>query len=306
MKKRSLVALALLLSVFLAGCANTGANQSQAVPAAEPQQNAESAEAAVRSLVETFGSKLQAVSLLAPADMVNKSMQENYGDLVSAALLAEWQSNPQTAPGRVTSSPWPDRIEIVRVREVADDQYEVQGEIVEITSVEKVNGGAAAKRPITLVVQKIGGRWLITGVTLGAYPQADAILYRNTEFRFTFSLPASWQGYKIVPGQWEGLAVGGSQAVEKGPMISIRHPKWSEQNQRQDIPIMIFTVPQWDSLQAGAFHIGAAPIGPSELGRNDRYVFALPARYNYAFRPGYEEVKSILNSNPLRALAPQK
>jgi len=38
-----------------------------------------------------------------------------------------------------------------------------------------------------------------------------------------------------------------------------------------------------DSLQQEKFHIGAAPINPSELGRNTKYVFALPARYNYAF-----------------------
>jgi len=66
-------------------------------------------------------------------------------------------------------------------------------------------------------------------------------------------------------------------------------------------PIMIFTVFQWDSLQKGDFHIGAAPIGPTELGRNAEYVFALPARYNYAFPPGFEEVEDILEGNPLQA-----
>ena len=63
---------------------------------------------------------------------------------------------------------------------------------------------------------------------------------------------------------------------------------------------MIFTLSQWDSLQQGEFFIGAAPIGPSELGRNSRYVLALPARYNVAFPTGYEEVEIILNSNPLQ------
>ena len=84
--------------------------------------------------------------------------------------------------------------------------------------------------------------------------------------------------------------------METGELISIRHPEWTSQNQRQDIPIMIFTLIQWTSLQQGEFHIGAAPIGPKELGRNTSYVFALPARYNYAFPEGYEEVESILDS----------
>jgi len=44
---------------------------------------------------------------------------------------------------------------------------------------------------------------------------------------------------------------------------------------------MVFTLSQWDSLQKYKFHIGAAPIGPSELGRNTKYIFELPARYNF-------------------------
>lgn len=63
---------------------------------------------------------------------------------------------------------------------------------------------------------------------------------------------------------------------------------------------MIFTLAQWNSLKEEKFHIGAAPIGPSELGRNNGYVLALPARYNYAFTTGYEEVEQILNNKPLK------
>jgi hypothetical protein len=65
---------------------------------------------------------------------------------------------------------------------------------------------------------------------------------------------------------------------------------------------MIITLKQWDALQNEKFHISAAPIGPSELGRNDKYVFALPPRYNYAFPLGHEEVEKILNGNPLKAM----
>jgi hypothetical protein len=64
---------------------------------------------------------------------------------------------------------------------------------------------------------------------------------------------------------------------------------------------MIFTLEQWNSLQKDKFHIGAAPINPSELARNNKYVFALPARYNFAFPKGYEEVENILSSKPIHA-----
>jgi hypothetical protein len=53
-------------------------------------------------------------------------------------------------------------------------------------------------------------------------------------------------------------------------------------------------------LQREEFHIGAAPIGPKELGRNSRYVFALPARYNFSFPTGFEEVEKILEGSPLQ------
>lgn len=126
------------------------------------------------------------------------------------------------------------------------------------------------------------------------------VVYRNTQFGFTFTLPASWSGYSIVTSSWVGNDVTTGQVVATGPIISIRHPLWTPQNPRQDIPIMVFTLNQWNMLQQGKFHIGAAPIGPTELGRNSNYVFALPARYNYAFPTGYEEVERILQGHPLQ------
>ena len=133
---------------------------------------------------------------------------------------------------------------------------------------------------------------------------ANSIVYKNTQYGFSFKLPESWKGYSIVDSPWEGLALGGQQngqtVVETGPIISIRDPKWTTQTPRQDIPIMVFTLDQWNSLQQGVFHIGAAPIGPSELGRNNSYVLALPARYNFAFPAGYKDVETILESKPLQ------
>ena len=125
--------------------------------------------------------------------------------------------------------------------------------------------------------------------------------YANKEYGFQFSLPESWVGYSIVPDTWKGYVPGtsGDTVAEQGPLISIRHPRWTAEIPRQDIPIMIFTIQQWNFLQQDKFHIGAAPVGPHELGRNARYVFALPARYNYAFPAGYEEVETILANNPL-------
>ncbi|MCM3600984.1 hypothetical protein M3175_09595 [Robertmurraya korlensis] len=125
------------------------------------------------------------------------------------------------------------------------------------------------------------------------------ILYENTEYGFTFTLPKSWSNYQIVSDSWEGISEQ-NNPMEHGPILSIRHPQWSEAKPRQDIPILIFTLTQWSSLEKGEFHIGAAPIGPTMLGQNKEYVFALPARYNFAFLEGYEEVENILANHPLQ------
>jgi len=306
MKKIFMLLLILLLSISLFGCANV-VNGTQLKDEEQNkevlQQTDQSDKEAVVSLVESFGKKLQMVSLQAPEDIVEKSMQESYGDFVSQVLLEKWISDPINAPGRLTSSPWPDRIELQSIEKLSENTYEVMGEIIEITSVEKVNGGIAAKKPVTLEVKKTDNRWLIEDVTLGTYEEINSVVYKNTQYGFNFLLPESWKEYKIVTDKWEGLSIEdpqGEKVVETGPAIYIRHPQWTSENQRQDIPIMIFTLAQWNSLQQDKFHISAAPIGPTELGRNTGYVFALPARYNFAFPTGYEEVEDILKSNPFQ------
>jgi heme/copper-type cytochrome/quinol oxidase subunit 2 len=139
-------------------------------------------------------------------------------------------------------------------------------------------------------------------IATSAIEKPVALEYKNNQYGFTFTLPVSWTGYTIINDKWTGYATGntGDEKYTEGLLISIRHPLWTETVPRQDIPIMVFTLNQWQDLQNEKFHIGAAPIGPSELGRNTNYVFALPARYNYAFPVGYEEVDQIISNNSLQ------
>lgn len=256
----------------------------------------------IKDIVTRFGSKLQNVSLLADKKNVKKAMEENYKEFATESLLEKWIDDPVSAPGRLTSSPWPDRIEIKEIKKSKDNFYQVKGEIIEITSNEKDKDEAESKRNISLILKKVNGKWFIDDVTLGSFQKTHEVIYENKEYGFRFHLPKSWKGYKIIDGKWEGTPAEegeGEKSVVSGPLISIRHPKWTKEEERQDIPIMIFTHEQWEALQKEEFHIGAAPINPSELGRNKRYVFALPARYNFAFPTGYEEVEEILEGNPL-------
>jgi hypothetical protein len=134
---------------------------------------------------------------------------------------------------------------------------------------------------------------------------SESITYENTQYGFQFTLPKSWENYTVITDEWKGNRMTDSQGnsvSETGPMLKIRNPLWTTQNQRQDIPIMIFTPAQWDDLQKAELIVGAAPMPPSELGRNAKYVFALPARYNYAFTEGFEEVESIIENKPLQPM----
>jgi hypothetical protein len=165
MKKRLKFILVLLLSIsllsisLLAGCSSGNTDKHGKNNANEIKQDPK-AVADIERVIEGFGSVLQKVSLQGPAEEVKKSIQENYSAYVSPDLLERWIADPLKALGRLTSSPWPDRIEIKNVERLADEAYKVEGEIIEITSAEKENE-VAAKKPVTFVLENIEGKWLI-------------------------------------------------------------------------------------------------------------------------------------------------
>lgn len=170
-----------------------------------------------------------------------------------------------------------------------------------------------AKLKIIFVILAIAIGLLILTINIEKYKvknnteitEAQKVVYSNEKYGFKISLPSGWEGYSVVKSNWKGDTVNSKGEVSLGAVsgeeILVRHPLWTQENPRQDIPIMIFTLSQWEDMQSDVFHIGAAPINPSELGRNFRYVFAIPARYNFAYLPGYEEVDQILQSKSLKA-----
>jgi hypothetical protein len=132
-----------------------------------------------------------------------------------------------------------------------------------------------------------------------------AIKYVNTKYGFTFSLPRTWRGYVTVEKTWtdaNNSGPHGDQVLESGPRITIVNPQSTSAKQYQDIYIMVFTRAQWDSLEQGNFVISAGPIGPGEIGRNRKYVFAEPPRMIDSDNLyGWEEVVKIMGSHPLHA-----
>jgi len=109
----------------------------------------------VRALVSSFSNQMDSVSLLAPdaAETIRKA----YEPYVAPALIKAWAMDPLSAPGRLTSSPSPDFIEIGTVTETSPNEYAVTGEIVLVTST-----GDAGRVPVSLTVESIDGHFLIT------------------------------------------------------------------------------------------------------------------------------------------------
>lgn len=99
------------------------------------------------------------------------------------------------------------RIEIQGTELLEDGRHKVNGRIVEITSVEQETGGAAATRPVTLILGRNKNGWLIEDLIMGEYEVSETVSYKNPEYGFIAALPKSWAGFSVATENWEGLSV---------------------------------------------------------------------------------------------------
>ena len=168
MRKKTFVmaaAILLVLIVGVSGCVLVGCSGS----ASEEETTA------IAGLVEGFGKALQTVDLAGPAPYVSAQIQHTYAPFLTGTFLSELERSPESAPGRVVSSPWPESIEITSMKQLDKHSYEVQGNIILMTSVEVLNGGNAGTQPVILTVRDSGeGRaWLIDDLSSGTYALYD-------------------------------------------------------------------------------------------------------------------------------------
>lgn len=129
-------------------------------------------DAAIRLRIEQFGGLMRNISLLSPDAAAQ--IQAQYAMYATPELVGQWVANPSEAPGRKTSSPWPDHINVVSVVPKASgaafQSYQVEVNVVEVTSAQ---GGTAAAGvyPVSVGVEKRNGQWMITSWTPGAYSE---------------------------------------------------------------------------------------------------------------------------------------
>lgn len=118
-------------------------------------------------------------------------------------------------------------------------------------------------------------------------PESGKLVYENSQYGFTLQLAADWEGYAVS-----------TSSVEYGAKVLLRHPKWTEASHYEDIPVLIYPIAKWQEWEKNHFegYPTAAPIGPTERGRNNMYVFATAPRYNYDFSTGWEEAEDIIKT----------
>ncbi len=122
-------------------------------------QRTDAAEA--RNVINNFGDQLQQVPLNAPPKLLAFAMESYYSFYVHPDLLAKWEANPLSAPGRLASSPWPDRIEVEKSVKNQDSSYTVDGTIVEVAN-NATSTQTVRSIPVQFIVSKGPDGWQIT------------------------------------------------------------------------------------------------------------------------------------------------
>jgi hypothetical protein len=126
------------------------------------------------------------------------------------------------------------------------------------------------------------------------------VRYHNAQYDFTFFLPADWKGYTISMQQSvDEISTAGESSIWRIPMITLQHPPAPDRIPFQDIPIIVFTRPQWDALhQGGPLPSLFAGGIMNELWHTQQFVFAMSSLYNANDEArGRKEVADIVAQN---------
>lgn len=126
------------------------------------------------------------------------------------------------------------------------------------------------------------------------------ISYKNTEYGFQMTFPATWQGFIFQKNTWKGSKINGGKVGDySGVEFLFKNPQTTTSQKYQDIPIMVFTPDVWAMVSGDnpTVAVSAAPIGPQKVGENSKYVFATPPRwYGFTDAIGFEEAVNIVKT----------
>ena len=144
------VLLWVVVVVILAGLVSGSVILAQRLKTTLPEKD----KTEIASLVENFGKALVKVDKIAPEEEIAKSVKAYYTPFLTPDLLSEWASHPEKALGRVGSSPWPDRIEILSIEKIDKYTAKVKGYVVWVASGGNGTLEVFEKVPVVLVLRK--------------------------------------------------------------------------------------------------------------------------------------------------------
>jgi len=180
----------------------------ESTPAPEESKSSDVYE--IKKLVEDFGKVLVNVSLLSPPDILKNDMEKYYSPFVFKDLISQWLDDPMKAQGRLTSSPWPERIEIRTIENITPYSYLVKGDIIEVTSVDKETDFNLIKRPVEIIIKKNVNCWLIAEVSIGEYtdiPSVDWETSVSNNNGISFKYPEEFPAKYIYPVFWPPIII---------------------------------------------------------------------------------------------------
>jgi hypothetical protein len=138
------------------------------------------------------------------------------------------------------------------------------------------------KHELILCLALVLGGGLFGCSTAENHPADLPVHYHNAQYDLTFGLPADWKGYSVVTQHWDGETYLPDKdkdvALAQGPIIVLRNPLWKTGDLYLDIPIYVFTRPQWDDMHLGKYDAAGAGGVIDELWHNDKYVFGIHSR----------------------------
>lgn len=119
----------------------------------------------IQNVVKEFGRNIHSVPLYVPREELVHAIKEHYAPFVSQTLLEAWESNPERAPGRTSTSSVSSEINILGIDPSDGGSFEVQAVVVEQIRSGDGTSIVPAQYLIGLKLRNQDGQWTITGVT---------------------------------------------------------------------------------------------------------------------------------------------
>ena len=162
MNKKFLIGILVGVVILVAGVFTSQFVSKTFIPSSEKLE--------ITTLIENFGSKLKEVYVSDPKEIASGRIKEFYAPFLTPNLLLNWMDNPSLAPGRIVSSPWPERIEIISMEKLDVHTIKVKGYVVNVASGGENKLEITNKNPIVLIVKDSEkNTWLIDSAWSNEY-----------------------------------------------------------------------------------------------------------------------------------------